>query len=37
VRVALRGNLCGPVVTVLCDAWDRYRSKPWMQNWPPAS
>jgi hypothetical protein len=37
VRVALRGNLCRPVVIVLCDAWDRYRSKPRMQNWPPAS
>jgi len=37
VRVAARGNLCGPVVTVLCDAWDRYRSKPWMQNWPPVT
>jgi cysteine synthase len=33
VAVAQRGGLCGPVVTVLCDAWDRYRSKPWMQAW----
>lgn len=37
VRVAASPGLCGPVVTVLCDAWDRYRAKPWMQNWPPAS
>jgi hypothetical protein len=21
------------VVTVLPDAWDRYRAKPWMQAW----
>jgi cysteine synthase len=37
VRVAARGGLCGPVVTVLCDAWDRYRAKPWMQNWATPS
>lgn len=37
VRVAASPGLCGPVVTVLCDAWDRYRAKSWMQNWPPAS
>jgi cysteine synthase len=24
----------GPVVTVLPDSWDRYRAKPWMQEWP---
>jgi cysteine synthase len=34
VRVASRGGLCGPVVTVLCDALDRYRSKPWAQSLP---
>ncbi len=33
LRVAARGGLCGPVVTVLCDSWDRYRGKPWMQGW----
>ncbi len=33
LRVAARDYLCGPVVTVLCDAWDRYRAKPWMQAW----
>ena len=32
LRVAARGGLSGPVVTVLPDAWDRYRSKPWMQR-----
>jgi cysteine synthase len=34
LRVAARGDLDGPVVTVLPDSWDRYRAKPWMQNWP---
>jgi cysteine synthase len=33
LRVAARGELDGPVVTVLPDAWDRYRAKPWMQGW----
>ncbi len=33
LRVAARGGLHGPVVTVLPDAWDRYRAKPWMQAW----
>ena len=37
LRVAARGGLCGPVVTVLCDAWDRYRAKPWMQAWADPS
>lgn len=32
LRVASRGNLTGPVVTVLPDSWDRYRGKPWMQE-----
>ena len=32
IRVAARGGLDGPVVTVLPDAWDRYRAKPWMQE-----
>ncbi len=30
LRVAARGGLDGPVVTVLPDSWDRYRAKPWM-------
>jgi cysteine synthase len=29
-RVAAR-EPGGPVVVVLADSWDRYRSKPWMQ------
>lgn len=33
LRLAERGGLDGPVVTVLPDAWDRYRAKPWMQEW----
>jgi cysteine synthase len=33
LRVAARGGLDGPVVTVLPDSWDRYRTKPWMQAW----
>jgi cysteine synthase len=33
LRLAARGDLDGPVVTVLPDAWDRYRAKPWMQGW----
>jgi len=35
VWTALRGNVDGPVVTVLPDSWDRYRAKPWMQEWTP--
>jgi cysteine synthase len=33
LRVAARGGLDGPVVTVLPDGWDRYRAQPWMQGW----
>lgn len=33
LRVAARGEVDGPVVTVLCDSWDRYRALPWMQGW----
>jgi cysteine synthase len=33
LRLAARGGLDGPVVTVLPDLWDRYRAKPWMQEW----
>jgi cysteine synthase len=31
LRVAARGGLDGPVVTLLPDGWDRYRSLPWMR------
>jgi cysteine synthase len=31
LRVAMKTELSGPVITVLPDSWDRYRSKPWMQ------
>ncbi len=27
------GDVSGPVVTVLPDAWDRYRTTPWIQAW----
>ena len=33
LRVAARGGLEGPVVTVLPDSWDRYRATTWMQGW----
>jgi len=32
VRIAKRDDLIGPVITVMCDSWDRYRSKPWMHE-----
>lgn len=32
LRVAARGGLDGPVITVMCDSWDRYRAKRWMQG-----
>ncbi|HVI01877.1 MAG TPA: cysteine synthase family protein [Enhygromyxa sp.] len=32
LRIAARGQLEGPVVTVLPDSWDRYRTQPWMQG-----
>lgn len=31
-RIAQRDDITGPVVVILCDSWDRYRSKPWMQS-----
>lgn len=37
LRVAARGDVSGPVVTVLPDSWDRYRTKPWMQAWSTLS
>ncbi len=33
LRVAAGADVRGPVVTVLPDAWDRYRAQPWMQGW----
>jgi cysteine synthase len=33
LRLAALGDLNGPIVTVLPDSWDRYRAKPWMQEW----
>ncbi|MGE0550165.1 MAG: PLP-dependent cysteine synthase family protein [Kofleriaceae bacterium] len=33
LRVAARGNLNGPVVTVAADQWDRYKSTAWMKAW----
>ena len=33
LRVAARGEVAGPVVTVLPDSWDRYRAQPWMREW----
>jgi cysteine synthase len=33
LRVAARTDLNGPVVTIACDQWDRYRSTPWMKEW----
>jgi cysteine synthase len=33
IRVAQRGGLQGPVVTVAADQWDRYKSTAWMQAW----
>jgi len=32
LRVAQRNDVIGPVVTVLCDSWDRYFAQPWMQR-----
>lgn len=33
LRVAARGDLHGPVVTIAGDLWDRYRSTAWMKAW----
>lgn len=30
LRIAARGEVAGPVVTVLPDSWDRYRTRAWM-------
>lgn len=32
LRVAQRKDVNGPVVTLLCDSWDRYFAQPWMQQ-----
>jgi len=32
LRVANRNDVNGPVVTLLCDSWDRYFTQPWMQR-----
>ena len=33
-RIRHRGDLLkGPVVTIACDQWDRYKSTAWMQAW----
>lgn len=34
LRVAARGGLSGPVVTILPDGWERYRAQPWLKDWP---
>jgi cysteine synthase len=31
LRIAARGDVDGPVVALLPDGWDRYRSQPWLQ------
>jgi cysteine synthase len=36
VRTAHKADLDGPVVAVLADSWDRYRSKQWMGRLAPA-
>ncbi len=33
LRVAARGGLQGPVVTIAADQWDRYKSTAWMRAW----
>lgn len=33
LRVAARDDIDGPVVTLACDLWDRYRSTAWMKAW----
>lgn len=33
LRVAARTDLKGPVITIACDQWDRYRSTAWMKAW----
>lgn len=33
IRVAKSMSLKGPVVTIVCDQWDRYKSTAWMRAW----
>ncbi len=33
LRVARRTDCTGPVITLACDLWDRYRSTAWMKDW----
>jgi cysteine synthase len=33
LRVAARADVTGPIVTIVADLWDRYRSTPWMKDW----
>ena len=32
LRLAASGRVQRPIVTVLCDLWDRYRSQPWLAD-----
>jgi cysteine synthase len=32
LRLATSGALRGPIVTVLCDSWDRYLTRPWLRG-----
>ncbi len=32
LRIAMRDDIEGPVITVLPDSWDRYFAKPWMRE-----
>ena len=34
LRVAARGDIDGPVVAILPDAWDRYQSSDWLSAQP---
>jgi cysteine synthase len=33
LRIAAREDIRGPVVTIACDLWDRYKSTAWMKAW----
>lgn len=33
LRIAAKPETNGPVVTIACDQWDRYKSTAWMQAW----
>lgn len=33
VRIAATQNVKGPIVTIVCDQWDRYKSTAWMKAW----